>query len=154
MPRTKIRVGSGRRGRPTALASLPTVALKQELERRQGALHDLIRQRDELNAELELLGGIFGPNAAVTVKTIDVRRGPGRPKGSAGGTRLRNGQSLVASLQQVLAGRSLSVSDIEAAVKKSGYKTKSSNFRVIVNQALLAHPKVFRKVDRGVYTVR
>jgi hypothetical protein len=39
-------------------------------------------------------------------------------------------------------------------MKKSGYKTKSSNFRVIVNQALLAHPKMFKKVDRGIYTGR
>jgi hypothetical protein len=116
--------------------------LQQELELRQSRLQDLIRQRDELNAELELLGG---PGAYVTIKTVNVHRG---------GTRLRNRQSLVGSLQKVLAGKSMSVQELEAAVKKSGYKTKSSNFRVIVNQTLIAHPKVFRKVDRGVYTVR
>ena len=137
MPRS-----NGRRGRPTALSTVPTAALQQELELRQGRLQDLIRQRDELNAELELLGG---PGARVTTKTVNVARSGGR---------LRNGQSLVVSLQKVLAGKSMSVSDLEAAVKKSGYKTRSSNFRIIVNQALLAHPKVFKKVERGLYTVR
>jgi hypothetical protein len=87
MPRkhTINRTRAGRRGRPTKLLTLSTTELMQELERRQSALHDPIRQRDELNAEVELLGGAFGRNAAISVKTIDVRRGPGRPKGSAGG---------------------------------------------------------------------
>jgi hypothetical protein len=48
----------------------------------------------------------------------------------------------------------MSVTDVAEAVKQAGYKTTSSNFRVIVNQALLANPKVFRKVARGEYTAR
>jgi hypothetical protein len=48
----------------------------------------------------------------------------------------------------------MSVSDVADAVKKAGYQTTSSNFRVIVNQALLANPKIFRKVARGEYTAR
>jgi transposase len=151
MPRSKSPAGV-RRGRPTALATLPTLALKEELERRQTMLHELVRQRDELNAELEALG--FGANAAVSTRTIDVRRTAGKPQTSGQGTRLRNGQNLVSALQGVLNGKTMSVSELEAAVRKSGYKTKSSNFRVIVNQALIAHPKVFRKVERGFYTTR
>lgn len=151
MPRSKSPVGA-RRGRPNALATLPTLALKQELERRQTMLHELVRQRDELNAELEALG--FGANASVTTRTIDVRRGTGRSQRSSQGGRLRNGQNLVSALQGVLNGKTMSVSELEAAVKKSGYKTKSSNFRVIVNQALLAHPEAFRKVERGFYTTK
>src|SRR5262245_29360142 len=39
--------------------------------------------------------------------------------------------------------------DLADAVQKAGYKTNSSNFRVIVNQALLANRKLFKKVARG-----
>ena len=44
--------------------------------------------------------------------------------------------------------------DVLEAVQKAGYKTVSKTFRTIVNQALIANGKVFRKVSRGQYTAR
>lgn len=57
-------------------------------------------------------------------------------------------------LEQVLAGATMSVSEAVDAVQRAGYKTKSENFRTIVNQALLANKDRFRKVARGQYTAR
>lgn len=62
--------------------------------------------------------------------------------------------SLVEALQQALKNKTLSVTEAEDAVQRLGYRSRSANFRVIVNQALLANPKIFRKVSRGQYTVR
>ena len=40
------------------------------------------------------------------------------------------------------------------AVKKSGYKSKSKNFRTLVALALLSHKKLFKRVARGQYTAK
>ena len=163
MPRGRPRGGVGRRGRPTALSTISTLELHRELERRQSMLQELIRRRDELDAEVQVLGGSAsfsgggvvrrGPGRPRGSNKIG-RRGPGRPPGAARGPRARNAGSLVESLRRVLGGKTMSVTDVAEAVKQAGYKTTSSNFRVIVNQALLANPKVFRKVARGEYTAR
>jgi hypothetical protein len=162
MPRGKRRGRAGRRGRPSLLSSIATADLQQELERRKGMLDDLVRQRDALNAELEALGGSAGgENGSMQRRRPgrpagSGRRGPGRPPGarSSGRGRPRKEGGLVSTLHQVLSGNSMSVSDVADAVKKAGYKTKSPNFRTIVNQALLANKNLFRKVDRGVYTAK
>ena len=54
----------------------------------------------------------------------------------------------------MISGRTLSVSELAEAVQSAGYKTSSANFRTIVNQALLANPKAFKKIARGQYTAR
>ena len=164
MPRGRPRGGVGRRGRPTALSTISTMDLHSELERRQSMLQELIRRRDELDAEVQALGGMAtagggggagrrGPGRPRSSAKF-VRRSLGRPAGSGAGSRPRNAGSLVESLRRVLNGKTLSVTNVAEAVKQAGYKTTSSNFRVIVNQALLANPKVFRKVARGEYTSR
>lgn len=168
MPRGKRRTGAARRGRPSALARLSTADLRHELERRRGSLQELIRQRDALSAELQELESAFGGSMAST----NGRRPVGRPRGSGGrrrgrppgsgsgggkgrrGPRGRNATNLVDALRGVLAGTTQSVREVADAVQKAGYRTKSANFRTIVNQALLANSKLFRKVARGQYTVR
>lgn len=147
----------GRRGRPSALARIATADLRRELERRQGMLVELKRQRDALSAELSELEAVFGQ----AITTVNGRRGPGRPRGPIGrprgvGRRAhgRNAANLVDSLRGVLSGKTLSVADVAEAVQRAGYQTSSANFRTIVNQALLANPKAFRKVARGQYTSR
>ena len=154
MPRG--RKAGGRRGRPTLLASTPTADLRRELERRQSMVHDLIRQRDALNAELAELEGTVNPGAS---SAAPVGRGPGRPRTSpASSIEVKphgvNKSNLATALRGVLNGRTLSVSELTDAVQRSGYKTKSNNFRTIVNQALIAHPNLFKKVARGQYTAR
>jgi len=172
MARGRRRTGAAaRRGRPSAIARLSTADLRLELERRRGMLQELVAQRDALSAELQELEAAFG----ASFSSDNVRRPVGRPRGSTGGwrrrgrppgsgggagrggrrgPRARNSTNLVDALRGVLAGTTMSVSDIADAVQKAGYRTKSGNFRVIVNQALLANPKIFRKIARGQYTVR
>jgi hypothetical protein len=135
--------------------------LRRELERRQGRLADLIRQRDELTEELNALEGVFGASEG----TVGTRRGPGRPRGTGRkahravgrtGRRSygRNKTNLVTALKNTLSGKTMSVVDVTQQVQKNGYKTTSPNFRTIVNQALIANPTVFKKVARGEYTAR
>ena len=156
MPRTATRSG-GRRGRPSAIARIATADLRRELERRQGMLAELVKQRDELTAELAELEAVFGhaPSGANGKRGPGRPRGPvGRPRGAGRRGRGRNASSLVESLHGVLNGKTMSVADVSDAVQKAGYHTTSANFRTIVNQALIANPKSFKKVARGQYTSR
>ena len=166
MPRGMKQMVGGR-GRPSALARLATSDLRRELERRQSMAHELVRQRDALTAELQELEVAFGPSAINGFLAAPAMQRRGRPATSALGRlaamhgpamtatgRPRNPNSLVETLRKALAGTTMSVSDVAQAVQRGGYKTKSGNFRVIVNQALTNHPKVFRKIARGQYTAR
>lgn len=67
-------------------------------------------------------------------------------------TRPKNSQTLIAALQELLSGKTLTVTQAAADVQKAGYTTHSPNFRTIVNQVLLAHKRKFTKVARGQYT--
>jgi hypothetical protein len=40
------------------------------------------------------------------------------------------------------------------AARGAGYKTRSANFRTVVNQTLLVNKDAFRKVERGKYTAK
>jgi len=51
------------------------------------------------------------------------------------------------------AAEPLSIADLMAAVKAAGYKSKSKDFRPVVSLALIKD-KRFKRVGRGVYTVR
>ena len=42
--------------------------------------------------------------------------------------------------------------EIAEAVVKSGYVTTSPNFKVMVNQQLIANKKLFKRVGRGQYS--
>jgi hypothetical protein len=76
-----------------------------------------------------------------------------RRAGRGGGRGARSG-SLADVLQSVLKNKTMSVSEAASAAKRAGYKTKSANFSTIVNQTLLANPRVFKKVARGQYTAK
>ena len=177
MPRGKSK--GKRRGRPSALARLSVSDLMREVERRRNMTGELMAQRDQLQreleavnselAELESLGGGVGVGGGVSAPVMVVRRGPGRPKGSGkkqmagaakvdgrSGGRGGNSDSLAGALHRLLQGRTLGVAEMSDAVQKAGYKTKSPNFRTIVNAALLAasNKHLFRKVDRGQYTAK
>lgn len=169
MPRRKKRAGAGRRGRPSALSAISTSDLQRELERRQDQLQDLVRRRDELSAELSAIENEIaqlqpGANNGVAPAAAPARGRRGRPRKKAAtaaarpsggrGRRPRNATSLVEALREVLTGNTYSVTEAAEAVQKAGYQTTSPNFRTIVNQALLANPKIFKKVARGQYTAR
>lgn len=82
--------------------------------------------------------------AKVTVKKADTAR--------RGGRRPKNGIALVDAVAGVLKGKTMSVSDITAAVKKSGFKTNAVNFRVMVNQVFSKFPSRFKRIKHGHYT--
>jgi hypothetical protein len=171
MPRKKR---MKRRGRPSALSRMTITDLMREVERRRGMLGTLVSQRDQLQRELEVVDGdiaelesLGGGGAGIA------RRGPGRPRKNAGrprasggtgrrggrrgerrGGRGGNAQSLAQALHGLLQGRTLGVAEMSEAVRKAGYKTKSPNFRTIVNAALIANKSMFKKVARGQYTAK
>lgn len=62
---------------------------------------------------------------------------------------------LDAAIHQVLekAGKPMGVGDIAAQVERLGYRSKSANFRGIVNQPLIKD-KRFGAVERGVYGIK
>src|SRR5262245_15776113 len=149
MARRKRFTGAGRRGRPGPLARVSTAQLSQELERRRTMLTDLIQQRDELNAKVTELEAVLGPVTSTVAN--GTRRGPGRPKGR--GSR-RGSASLVEVLGTALKGQRMAVNEMINAVQNAGYTPTSSNFRSIISQALVKNPKLFKRVERGVYTAR
>ena len=60
--------------------------------------------------------------------------------------------NLVEALQKTLKGKTMGVTEVTEAVQKNGYKTSAANFRTIVNQTLIKHPKTFKKIARGQYS--
>ena len=165
--RKLTRKKAGRRGRPRTLSTLSSEQLRVEIDRR---LDDLEQRRrelqgelDELEQELEVLGGA----AAQVGGGPAPRRKPGRPRKNAatrGRTtrrttkkktrrRGRGGQANLAdALLNVLQGKEMGIKEMTDAVKRSGYRTKSSNFTAVVSQTLGRHSDLFRKTGRGRYT--
>lgn len=130
------------------LAGLTIDDLQNEIRRRQKSVGPLMRKREKLARKLQELDRRIGALGGVLAR----RRG--RPVGSGGGTRPRNSMTLLEAMQKVMGSKTMGVSEIAEAVQTAGYKTGSANFRVIVNQALLVNPDLFKKVDRGQYALK
>jgi hypothetical protein len=154
-----------RRGRPSALASLPVTALLSEIDRRktdmQARCDDLATQIATVDDEIAELGSLDGAGTGGRTRG---RRGPGRPKGSRnkptahrrdkGRGRGGNEKSLPALLHGLLQGKTMSVPEMADAAKKAGYKSKSKDFRNVVGLALFGNKKLFKRVSRGQYTAK
>ncbi len=130
------------------VGKLATKDLEAELARREKEAQKLARKREKLidevaaiDAELDELGfsGVSGG------------RGTGTKRGGSR-KRPKNDTPLPDVLAKVLKGKTMGVTEIAEAAEKAGYKSSSANFRNIVNQTLLKHPKLFKKVGRGQYT--
>ena len=122
------------------LSSLSVSDLQREINRRSRIVKTLARRRDRIAAKLAALDREIAKHG-----------------GSGGGrvtsrTRPQNEHSLVASLVNILKGKKMGVAEAAEAVQKAGYKTNAANFRTMVNIALIKNRKMFKKVDRGVYT--
>ena len=140
---------SGRRraaGAATAgeggLHKLSTEDLAAELQRREHSIRGLERKRaklmaqlEEIERELSVSGGLFGAS-------IGGRR-----------RRPRNTASLEDTMQQVLKGKTMGVSELADAVRAAGYVTTSRTFNTIVNQTLIKSDK-FKKIAHGRYTTK
>ncbi len=135
-----------------SLAGMSVSQLQKELNKRQRKLPKLNRKRAGLMRQMTTLGRKLAKvDAAITA--LGGGGGGGR-RGGGAGTRARNEVSLVEALHGVLKGKTLGVQEASDAVKASGYKTNSPNFRVMVNQALVStkNKKLFKRVERGRYT--
>ncbi|HTW95346.1 MAG TPA: HTH domain-containing protein [Tepidisphaeraceae bacterium] len=90
------------------------------------------RKLDAIDAEIEMLGG-----------------------SSRGGGRVHNARSLSETMVQVFTARGgpMKVSEIAEAAKAAGYRSKSANFRGIVNQTLIKD-KQFVSHSRGTYQLK
>jgi hypothetical protein len=140
-----------KRERRSGLAGLPTATIERELARRARRAATLERRRarlmaklDRMDAQIRDMSGMMGNG------------GPGRGRGRVGAIpgrrRAQNKTNLAEALAAVLKGKTMSVTEVAAAVQKAGYKTNAANFRVIVNQNLIKHRNLFKKVERGMYT--
>ncbi len=130
--------------RPTSLGRLSVADLQAEISRRQKSAGKLVRQRNRLLTQLNKLDRLISQSGGQAAK---------RTRGSASGRRrAKNESSLSQALHGLLKGKTMSVTDAATKVQEAGYKTTSPSFRTIVNQTLINHSKLFRRVDRGQYT--
>ena len=119
------------------LGSLSMSELQAEINRRSKGVSKLVKKREkyiamlaEIEKQISAAGGTIG----------------GR------GGRRASGAGLKESIARILTGKPMNVSDIAEAVLKSGYISSSPNFKVMVNQQLIANKKLFKRVERGLYT--
>ncbi len=114
--------------------------LKSEIRKRERQLGGLLKKRDKLVEQLE----------AVNAEILEMGGAAGVLP-DAGRKRHRNDANLADALAQLLAKKTMSVTEAAEKVQESGYKTTSPNFRTIVNQTLL-RDKRFKRIGRGQYT--
>lgn len=129
--------------RIAGLAGLSVADMQREIGRRHRKVKALLSRRAKLASKLAALD-----------HEIQLNGGAAPGGAMVGGVRKRakNATNLVEALAKVLKGKTMSVTDVSAAVQKAGYQTTAANFRTIVNQALIKNNKIFKKIDRGQYT--
>lgn len=140
------RASAGTRG----LSRLSVDELQAELSRRGRSLSKLQKQHAKAMQKVEAIerqiiaaGGGIGGARRIRFGGPGVNLGRKRPK---------NDMNLVEALQKTLKGKTMGVTEVTEAVQKNGYKTSAANFRTIVNQTLIKHPKTFKKIARGQYS--
>ena len=127
--------------RPSSGTNLSLAALESIMESRKVELSRLRRQRAEIQRRLDLLDRQIG-------------RIEGGGSGRTFGGRVRNAKSLNDTLADVLSGsKPMKVGDIVEAVRATGYRSSSDNFRGIVNQTLIKD-KRFTAAERGIYQLK
>ena len=130
------------RGRPRKQHSIAELqALIAEQRRNRGKLQTerkkLQNRLDQIDRQIAMLDG-------------------GGVGGGGGGRGGRNGSPLPAVIEAVLkkSGKPMRVGEIAQAVQAAGYRSASSNFRGIVNQALIKEKKRFTSPARGQYSLK
>jgi hypothetical protein len=113
------------------------------MEGRKSELNRLRKQRTKIQRELDAVD-----------REIGKIEGSGNGRAGGGG-RARNAKSLNDTLEDVLRsnGKPMKVGDIVEAVKATGYRSSSANFRGIVNQTLIKD-KRFGASERGMYQLK
>lgn len=131
--------------RTASLSRMSVADLQAEISKRQRTVSKLVRQRNRLLGKLNQLER----QIASAGGEVSGRRGVG---GIPGRRRARNEHSLADALHALLKGKTMSVTDAAEKVQEAGYKTTSPSFRTIVNQTLINHSSMFKRVGRGQYT--
>ncbi len=126
----------------TASDGLSIDQLEQMLNARRSQIQKLERQRSKIARKLDAIED-------------RIRQLGGMGRGGRSTGRARNEQSLIEVIEFVLKGaaKPLKVGDIVEAVKSRGYRSRSANFRGIVNQTLIKD-KRFASASRGVYQLK
>jgi DNA-binding transcriptional MerR regulator len=116
--------------------------LENLLQTRRRKLQQLERVRSKIARQLEQVDQ-------------KIRQLGGRAGSGGAGSRPRNSESLLESIETVLkdGGKPMKVGDILAGVEKRGYRSTSANFRGIVNQTLIKE-KRFAQAGRGLYQLK
>ena len=128
------------------LSNMSIADLQQEIHRRQKQLPKLIAQRDALSREIAALQGMAAPDAWKAAEAV--------PRKTRGRRRAKNKIGLADALAVFAKGKAkVTISEAMDGVLAAGYKTKSGNFRQVVNRMLLID-KRFRSVARGVFTLK
>ena len=132
----------------TSSPSFTLAELSAELDRRYRQYEELSARLHEIADELESIEAKIAELSAIQEPGLREQRSPA-------GKHIRRKQvALPQVLHKVLKGKTLTVKDAVAAARRAGYKTRSPNFRIIVNQALIDHRELFRKVAHGKYTAK
>ena len=125
----------------SALSQIPIEELRLEIRSRQRRLPALQRRRDRIATKLARI------DHEIALLSGDTARSERRRGGAQKGT-------LAAYLQRALSGKTMSVGEAAEAVKALGYKSNASNFRLMVNAALLRKGGPFKRIGRGRYTAK
>ncbi len=147
-----------------SLTSVSLGDLEAELTRRTKKLPRLYQQRDKLEADLaslneqiSLLESISGEETkpaskakkAAKKKAAKKTTGKKKPR-----KRAKNEVPLVDVLAKALEGKgAVGIGEAMDLAKQAGYKSKSKQFRNIVNQTLSKDAR-FKKVGRGKYALK
>ena len=126
------------------LRSVSTMELQNEISVREHKISLLVQKRDRLMKKVERLNTQIqqtDEHLASPVKTS-------KQKPS------ENTNSLSEILMAALQDKKMNCAEMADAVLETGYATKSKNFPHVVSQCIKKHRSRFRRVSRGVYTVR
>ena len=137
-----------------ALKSVSTAELRRELARREKGARSLSARRDKLAKKLAVLESELAELGLSAGRPGRPRRAGRPPKaGRRGGRRrARNAVSLPDAIAKVVrVGATVSPADVASRVRKSGYKSTSSHFGMMVSNALSKDSR-FKRLSRGQYS--
>jgi hypothetical protein len=117
------------------------VQLEKMLDERRSRIGSLQRKRSRFQRQLD----------AVDVQ-ISALGGSGRARGARPRNKVTLNEAIVAVLKKSVGP--MKVSDIARNARDSGYSSSSSNFRVIVNQALIKDKRFAKAGVRGTYLLK
>jgi hypothetical protein len=139
-----------------ALATIGTATIHAELRRRRSLAARLAAMRDRLQVKVVRVEAQIADLGGTLNGTVRARPAAGRRRRATGrGSRNPRSGSVVSLLLTALDGKTMTVTEAVAAVRKAGYRTKATakSFYGAVAFAL-AQSGRFRRVGRGRYRAR